>query len=157
MHDLSNRGCFFASITRSFERHPKKKKSQKSQKRRKIIHISNKMQHTFFFLGVYQKENLNWKKKAIFKRGKFCMWKEIQCKEKVQKGKKKQPQKRKKVWKYAHTSNRCMVHGSFSFGVHLKVQIWCWSKLSSLSGLKLWFECSNLTWVATNVLYPTPV
>jgi hypothetical protein len=48
----------------------KKKKAKKSQKRRKIIHISNKMQHTFFLGGVYHKENLNIKKKAIKKRGK---------------------------------------------------------------------------------------
>jgi hypothetical protein len=50
----------------------------------------------------------------------------MQCKKKVQKGKKKQPQKRKKGMEVCHTSNTSsMVHGSFSFGVHLKVQIWC--------------------------------
>jgi hypothetical protein len=45
----------------------------------------------------------------------------MQCKKKVQKGKKKQPQKRKK----GNGSMPHMVHGSFSFGAHLKGQIWC--------------------------------
>jgi hypothetical protein len=49
MTSVTEAAFLLASITRNFERH-QKKKSQKSQKRRKIIHISNKMQHTFFSL-----------------------------------------------------------------------------------------------------------
>jgi hypothetical protein len=56
--------------TRNFESHPKK--SQKSQKRRKIIHVSNKMQHTFFFLGCLSQGKFELKKRRkLKKKGKI--------------------------------------------------------------------------------------